>query len=225
MESDGKPFPKTGVIALLTVIVAAAGVVATVMVPEIRDVFGLRDLFGLKVAPVKVVRTIDGRPPLKPEPVPPKPTTKNRTRPAVPPEDTLSDRSITQSAPPPEKPIKRGIFETDSYILRSETLRKVGYDIHLTVTAETQNSAPMRFYISNCYLLDNTGERSEMDGFDPDTGHFVQAVAELIPGTRLKSIFHFKAKSSNEGNDYTFVCTEQEPQAQRKIVLSGIRPT
>jgi len=221
MESAGKPFSKVGVIALLTVIVAAAGVVATVMVPEIRDVLGLRDIFGLKASPQKAT-IIDGHPPLKPAPVRPQLTPKNRT---VPPDDNLSDRSLTPSAPPANKPVKRGIFETDSYTLRSETLRKVGYDIHLTVTAETQNAAPMRFYISNCYLLDDTGERSEMDGFDPDTGHFVQAVAELIPGTRLKSTFHFKAKSNNEGNDYTFVCTEQMPQAQRKIILSGIRPT
>ncbi len=224
MESAGKPFSRVGVIALLTVIVAAAGVVATVMVPEIRDVLGLRDIFGLKTSTQKAT-IINGHPPLKPESVRPQPTPKSRTRPAVSPDDKPSDRSLTPSAAPANKPVKRGIFETDSYTLRSETLRKVGYDIHLTVTAETQNAAPMRFYISNCYLLDDTGERSEMDGFDPDTGHFVQAVAELIPGTRLKSIFHFKAKSSNESNDYTFVCTEQEPQAQRKIVLSGIRPT
>jgi hypothetical protein len=113
-----------------------------------------------------------------------------------------------------------GVFVTDGYTLRAESLRKTGDDIHLIISAETRSAKPMRFYISNCYLLDESGEQWELR--EPDSAHFVQDAAELIPGTRLRSNFHFTAKASNSGIGFTFICTEYAPQGQRKIVLVGI---
>jgi hypothetical protein len=115
-----------------------------------------------------------------------------------------------------------GVFDNLDYRLSVGTLRKAGDEIRLEVVAETHDQKAMPFYIHSCYLLDENGARWDLPVGGTDSGHFMQAAAQLIPGTRLKSQFRFVAKGDSTGAKFTFNCTEWSPRANRTIVLSDL---
>jgi hypothetical protein len=120
---------------------------------------------------------------------------------------------------------ERGIFDSMDYRMSAASLHKVGDDIILDVVAAGHRDQLMRLYISSCYLLDDNGIRWDQPPGVADSGHLLQDAAELIPGTKLRSEFHFKSKGAVDGKEFTFVCTEVAPQMNRRIVLEDILPS
>jgi hypothetical protein len=142
-------------------------------------------------------------------------------KPAATPEPRPQEYRATQPAPPTEE---KGVFDNMDYRMSATQLRKVGGDVLLDVVAEPHGSQPIRLYISGCYLLDQGGTRWELPPMSADSGHFLQDAADLIPGTKLRSEFHFITKEPGDGREFTFICNENTPRANRKIILAGIRP-
>lgn len=110
-------------------------------------------------------------------------------------------------------------FRTEAYVLVSNLLHKVGSNLTLTTTLEAMAEQPMEFYIGNCSLLDENGERWEAEG--RDSGHFVQIVT-LMPATKIKSKFQFAAKGDNNGTRFTLTCSEYKPKSGRYITIHAI---
>jgi TolB-like protein len=122
----------------------------------------------------------------------------------------------------PDKPENRAqsVLTTDLYRVEADSLRKVGNDITLTLILDAKDDKPMRFYVGNCSLLDENGERWQQQG--TDSGHFVQDAVTLMPGTRIKSRFQFSTNGATDGHQFTLSCSEYAPHGGRYIVLSRI---
>ncbi|MGA9799750.1 MAG: hypothetical protein WBQ68_12135 [Terriglobales bacterium] len=136
----------------------------------------------------------------------------------------LEDSRQNDIAPPvvTKKAIqqKPGLFETEAYTITTESLQKVADTANLVITVEPVGDQPPGFYVFDCYLLDESGERWNMQG--ADSAGFANTRTPLIPGTKVRSEFHFVAKGSTSGTRFTFICSENITRPIRQIVVPGI---
>lgn len=129
-------------------------------------------------------------------------------------------------------------FETESYrVVVSDVQRNAG-DIIVTLIFE--NLTDKTFQIGwgrgqyrgdgirvwegeEPYLIDENADRYYLR--DRDNGKVVDCMwcesAELLPGTKLKTRFIFKA--SGNGTTFTLACKEFSPKPERPIVIRGLK--
>jgi hypothetical protein len=131
-------------------------------------------------------------------------------------------RGVAPTSAAPEASREPVAFDVSEYRLWADKVQKKGDEVSIEVVAETHAEKPLRIYVSNCYALDENGNRWETPPGFADSGHLMQDVAELIPGTKLRSQFKFVAKGATNATNFTFVCTEFAPRVGRRIVLAAI---
>jgi hypothetical protein len=134
-----------------------------------------------------------------------------------------SQQSLAPTQGAPAASHEPPAFDVLEYRLWAGRLQKKGDEVNIEVIAETHTEKPLRIYVSNCYALDENGNRWEMPPGFADSGHLMQDVVELIPGTKLRSQFRFVAKAATDATSFTFVCTEFAPRVGRRIVLPSIQ--
>jgi len=144
--------------------------------------------------------------------------TSHRPEPSNAPDSQPSSRASTTPATPP--PIEPGVFVTDSYRLRADSLRKVGDYATLPISFDCIGDKPSHFVMTECRLLDENGIRWNQQ--DPYSNPFTWGVVEMIPDTKLKSQLKFMTTDSNTGTVFTLICTEGQPQNGRHVVLRNI---
>ena len=121
--------------------------------------------------------------------------------------------TATQAVAPP------GIFETESYRLKADSLHKRGSYASMSLSLECVADKPTRFVMALCYLLDENGSRWNQQG---GLSNGFTWGGEIIPGTKVAINLTFATATANSGTDFTFICTEGHPQTNRRIVLGGI---
>ena len=128
-----------------------------------------------------------------------------------------SPNQIEPSLRPPE-------FVTNAFRLVANKAERVGSDLTITVTLEAVSDQTVPIYCYNCYVLDENGERWDVQG--ADSGHFMQDTVRLVPGTKFKSRFLFAAKGVSSGSKYSFICLQNKPVGQSgmwHVILPNIQ--
>lgn len=127
----------------------------------------------------------------------------------------------------PPKP-KAPSFETESYRVTVDAVRKVGNSVSITMffesTSDDKIQLGWRCFEDEIYLLDENGEKWVLQ--DRDSGGIVVPLGygpvDLLPGTRIKSKFTFAAKGDNTGTVFTLAVIERAPR-ERQVLVKGIK--
>lgn len=168
----------------------------------------------------------------------------NPVAPAVEGAKGSSGALITTGAPSdaPDSRQRRAVprvqgFQTESYFLRIENIRRRGATVEVDLLLESQRSEAFRFALSEPYMLDSHGTR--LDILRDDSGGFVGRGLEVLPNTRLRGSLSFCVMTkpstirvggfagsspactgeSVEGGEFTLAADEVFPQTRRKLIL------
>lgn len=149
---------------------------------------------------------------------------------------SLQPSSTSLPAPTQKKPDtevasgKLPTFETESYLVTAESIRRAANTINVTLTFKSLSDQTISlswrgFPSENIYLLDENGEKWFLEGGDtagvlwfPGYGS-----AELLPDTKLKTKIVFTAQGATTGTRFTLAATEGAPKSGRQITIRGLR--
>ena len=126
-------------------------------------------------------------------------------------------------------------FETESYRLIVEDMKKAGTTVRVTMLLEVLGERGLDFHAGGWRLIDENGEQwSELSSDSPSSRlEMERAVAaglrapfrdkiHLVSGTRVKDSLVFSAMGSGQGIKFTLIGVESDPQPRREIVLRGL---
>jgi hypothetical protein len=137
---------------------------------------------------------------------------------------------VTPATGRPIDSASRQTFETESYRLTAEDLKKFGKTVRVTMVLEAIDEGGLTFRAGEWYLLDENGERWTQ--LRPDPALIRQQRREglqppltsvhLVSGTKVKDKLIFNAMGSGQGTNFTLIGLESSPQPRREIVLRGL---
>jgi hypothetical protein len=128
-------------------------------------------------------------------------------------------------------------FQTESYFLRIENIRRRGATVEVDLLLESHKSEAFRFALSEPYMLDSQGTR--LDILRDDSGGLVGRGIEVLPYTKLRGSLSFCVMTkpstirvggfsgsepactgeSVDGGKFTLAADEVFPQTRRKVIL------
>lgn len=118
-------------------------------------------------------------------------------------------------------------FETESYKVTVESMRRTASSIALTLVFESLSDRKTRLSWNGnaTYLLDENGERWDLDGRDSAgvvwrPGH---GPATLLPGTKIKTRLLFLPRGQATGTRFTLASSEGQPRNDRQVLIRDIR--
>jgi hypothetical protein len=128
-------------------------------------------------------------------------------------------------------------FETESYRLTVEDMKKSGKTVRITMMLEAIDEGGLSFRAGEWYLLDESGERWNELKRDPASVRNLRSGREggramgappalmgvhLVSGTKAKDNLTFNATGSGKGSRFTLVGLESQPQSEREIIFRGL---
>jgi hypothetical protein len=146
-----------------------------------------------------------------------------------------SNRKIVQTESPVGGSVEPPSFETESYRLAVEDMKKSGKTVRITMMLEALDESGLSFRAGKWFLLDDNGERwnelkhddawvrHQRSGRDGAMGAPPALMGvHLVSGTKVKDSLVFNATGSGQGARFTLVGVESEPQSEREIILRGL---
>lgn len=134
------------------------------------------------------------------------------------------------SQPPPT--VRSPEFRTESYRIVAESMRKVDDKATLLLNVDAVRSEVTHLELRECSLLDESGERWEaaifiQNFYCGDSAQISQAGwgcagVDLLPNSKVRSQFWFKARGSTAGTLFSLNCIEGSPRNGRTVHMENI---
>ena len=124
---------------------------------------------------------------------------------------------------------ERAAFETESYSVRIESLRRQGDSLRLVLIFENITETLIHLQWvgdmgDHTYLVDERGNKWPLYGSDSQgiVWRSGMGAVEVAAGTKLRSTFVFSARVPSDAHDFTLVSTEASPM-RRAVSIHGLR--
>jgi hypothetical protein len=135
-----------------------------------------------------------------------------------PPQVTTNSEAQAERANPPA-------FESDSYRITAESLRKVDRTAVLVLEVEGLEGKAVNVRICHWYLLDENGERWDEEG--DDTAGLCDGAGggvDVRRGIKIKTKLVFKSKEPSSGSQFTIVGSQLPDPSQpgKQVVITGV---